>query len=119
MSARLFQRYTGSSGGDQVRVTGAGLGLVHEINQVSRFGLDFTAGFQQAAEGDTGDGDITRLGAAATYSYDITEVVSAEVGYRSPTARKTPDESTPPATRSSSRSPAPSKPAPEAGALHG
>ena len=38
----MFQNYTGTdTGGEEARVTGVGVGWLHNINEVSSFGLDF------------------------------------------------------------------------------
>jgi hypothetical protein len=81
VDARVFQQYVGGSGGDEVRVTGAGLGIEREINRVSRIGLDFAAAFRENQDDPT-DEDVTRLEAEAVYSRNLTEVVSADLGYR-------------------------------------
>jgi hypothetical protein len=77
---RVFNRYTGASGGEEVRVTGAAIGIVRDINNVSRVGLDFSYAFQENLD-DTTDPDVTRTDIQATYAYDLTETVAAEVSY--------------------------------------
>ncbi|MGH9270615.1 MAG: hypothetical protein ACRDZ2_05015, partial [Ilumatobacteraceae bacterium] len=80
LSGRVFQNYGGGNGGQEIRVTGAGIGLVHEINTVSQLAFDVTLARQE--ELDTDDPDTDRLNFTATYSRALTEVVSANVGYR-------------------------------------
>lgn len=82
LTARAFQRYGGSNrGGDEVRTTGIGFGLVHDINTVSD--LDFGVAFaRQENLDDPDEPDTDRIDASATYSRAITEVVSASLGYR-------------------------------------
>ena len=41
INGRIFQQYTGGRNGDEERVTGAGIGIVRDINNLSRVGLDF------------------------------------------------------------------------------
>jgi opacity protein-like surface antigen len=82
---RIFQNYTATkSGGNQARVTGASLGLVRDLNSISRLSVDFAVAHQQDVDTltDTAREDIDRLTATATYSYDLTEAVSADIGYR-------------------------------------
>jgi opacity protein-like surface antigen len=85
ISGRVFQNYTGTSGGgNEARVTGAGLSLVRDINSISSFGLDVSYATQIDVEdgpGDANDPDIERLALTATYSHELTETVSADVGY--------------------------------------
>ena len=85
IGGRVFQNYTGTSGGgDEARVTGAGLQVVRDINQVSSFGVDLSYAIQVDVEdgpGDAADPDIERMTLTATYSHDLTESVSADVGY--------------------------------------
>lgn len=84
VNARVFRRYSGSSEGSEVQVTGAGIGVERDINTVSTLGLDF-AFAQQTREDDedaaTDAADVSRLDASATYSYALTEVVDLDVGY--------------------------------------
>jgi hypothetical protein len=86
LRGRIFQNYTATnSGGNQARVTGASLGIVRDLNTVSRLGLDFAVAHQEDVDdvaGDPQEPDINRVNVTATYSYDITEVVSADIGYR-------------------------------------
>ena len=41
LRGRIYQRAIGDSTGNEVRVTGATIGLEREINSVSRLGFDF------------------------------------------------------------------------------
>ena len=84
VTGRVYQNYTGTrGGGDEARVTGVALGLVREINAVSSFGVDF--GYATQVDVDEGPGpvdpDINRTNITATYSYALTEVVAADIGY--------------------------------------
>ena len=81
LRGRIYQRATGDSTGNEVRVTGATIGLVREINTVSRLGLDFGWATQVNLEDDTDEPDITRTDFIASYAYDLTASVTAEVGY--------------------------------------
>ena len=80
LTGRVFQRYGGGDTGQEIRVTGAGIGIEHEINRVSQ--LEFDVNVARQEDLDTDDPDIDRLNFTATYSYALTEVVSANVGYR-------------------------------------
>lgn len=80
VAGRVFQRYTGGQGGDEVRVTGAGIGFDHELNNVSSIGLDASYATQQNQD-NPNDPDIDRTDFVASYTYDFTEAVSAEIGY--------------------------------------
>lgn len=90
---RVFQNKTGSSTGNEVRVTGAAFGLAHEINTVSALQIDLTAARQVDETAPFGE-DVTRFGFAAVYSYDLTEVVSASLGYRFRSFDQSPEEAT-------------------------
>ena len=98
VSARVFQNYTGtSSGGDEARVTGAGLTMVRDINEVSSFGLNLSYAIQVDVDDDN-DGDpepdIERMSLTATYSRDITSTVSADFGYTYRTRDQDPESAT-------------------------
>jgi hypothetical protein len=86
---QIYQRAVGSSAGNQVKVTGAKIGLEHEINTVSRIGLDLAYATQIDLD-ETDEPDITRTDLTASYEYDITAVVSAEVGYQYQTREEDP-----------------------------
>lgn len=79
VNGRIFQNYTGGRGGDEERVTGAGIGLVHELTLLSRIGLDFSYAHQEDL--DSNREDIDRADVTVSYAYDLTRTVSAEVGY--------------------------------------
>jgi hypothetical protein len=77
---RVFQRYGGGQGGDESRITGAAIGLNHDLNTVSRLAFD-AAYAVQVNEDDPDDPNIDRTDFTASYIYDVTETVSAELGY--------------------------------------
>ena len=79
-TGRVFQRYTGGQGGSEVRLTGAGIGLTHDINNVSRVDLDASYAVQ-VDEDDPDEPNIDRTDLTASYIYDVTQTVSAELGY--------------------------------------
>lgn len=81
LSARLTQDYAGDSGGDEVRVTTAGIGLTHTINTISSLGFNFAYGLQ-ANQDDPEEPDINRADFSAIYSRSLTEAVFANVGYK-------------------------------------
>ena len=87
---RVFQRATGDQSGEEVQVTGAAIGLQREINSVSRVGLDLGWATQVNLDDETDDPDITRTDLTASYAYDITAVVTAEVGYTYQTREEDP-----------------------------
>lgn len=81
ITGRVYNRFTGSSNtGDEARVTGAGIGFVHDINQVSSFGLDFAVAYQENLD-DPDAEDISRGFFTASYTHELTDTVSAEIGY--------------------------------------
>ena len=86
LSGRVFQNYTGTdSGGQEARVTGIGVGWLHNINAVSSFGLDFAWAMQVDVDDTLNTNpqpDIHRTNVTATYSHAITRAVSADIGYR-------------------------------------
>ncbi len=81
LNANAFQSYTGGSEGDEVRVTGAGIGLVRDLTLYSRFGVDFGVAYQEDAN-NANSGDTTRMDAGAFFSYDLTAALTADVGYQ-------------------------------------
>ena len=91
ISGRIYQLAVGSSTGGEVKVTGATIGLDREINAVSRIGLDFAWATQVDLEDDT-EPDATRTDFVASYAYDITATVTAEVGYNYQTRDEDPIE---------------------------
>ena len=86
LAGRLFQNYTGAdTGGQEARVTGVGIGWLHNINEVSSFGLDFAWAVQENVDDTLNNPtqpDIHRANVTATYSHSITNSVSADIGYR-------------------------------------
>jgi hypothetical protein len=80
VTGRIYQRAVGDSTGNEVRVTGATIGLEREINTASRIGLDFGWATQVSLEDDD-EPDITRTDFVVSYAYDLTAAVTAEVGY--------------------------------------
>jgi hypothetical protein len=80
LDARLSQDYTFSSGGDDSRITRAGLGFTHAIDSVSSVRFDASYGLQVDQDADRPD--ITRVDFSAVYSRDILDDVFANVGYR-------------------------------------
>ena len=80
VTGRVFQSFVGGRGGDEERVTGAGIGLTHDINTLSSVGLDFS----YATQVDLDNPDLPNIDRAdltVSYSYDFTEAVSGEIGY--------------------------------------
>ena len=63
------------------RVTGLSLDTQRYVARVSRIGLDFGWATQVNLEEDTDEPDITRTDFIASYAYDFTASVTAEVGY--------------------------------------
>jgi hypothetical protein len=80
VTGRIFQRYGGGQGGNDQRITGAGIGFLHELTQVSRVNLD--ASYAVQSNEDNPDApDIDRTDLTASYIHDLTQTVSAEIGY--------------------------------------
>ncbi len=92
INARVFRRYIGDSSGDEVRLTGGSIGIERELNQISRLGFDLSAANQ--VNEDVDEPDVRRFDASAVYSRDITEVVSADVGYSFRTRDEDPESAT-------------------------
>jgi hypothetical protein len=98
LTGRVFQNYTGTdTGGQEAKVTGIGVGWLHNINAVSSFGLDFAWALQVDVD-DTlnvpAEPDIHRTNVTATYSHAITNAVSGLVGYRFRQLDEEPDHAT-------------------------
>lgn len=93
--ARVYNRYTGaaSGGANEVRVTGAAFGVVHEINDISRVRLDLGYAHQENLDDDD-DPDIDRTNLTASYFHDLTERITAEVGYGYTRRQDDPDDAT-------------------------
>jgi hypothetical protein len=89
---RVFQRYGGGDTGEEVRVTGATIGLDREINELSALGFDLALAKQENL--DTDEPDVERLEFTAAYSYALTEVVTASLGYRFRARNEDPEEAT-------------------------
>ena len=79
VTGRIFQRYGGGQGGSDSRVTGAGIGLTHDLTQVSSLAFDASYATQVDEEGD--DPDIDRTNLTASYIHNLTASVSAQIGY--------------------------------------
>lgn len=78
---RIFNRYTGTSGGGtEAQVTGAAIGIEHDINTISTVALDLSYAHQKNLDNDN-IADIDRAGLTASYLYDLTSTVTAEIGY--------------------------------------
>ncbi|CAN5651216.1 hypothetical protein BH23PSE1_BH23PSE1_04060 [soil metagenome] len=81
VNARIFQSFVGATTGDEIRVTGAGIGLLRELDPVSRINFDIAASRRENQD-DPGDADVDRIDFTTTLSRDFTEALSADVGYR-------------------------------------
>ena len=81
LTARVAQNYTGDSGGDEVRITTAGLGLTHTINNLSSVGFNVAYGLQ-VNEDDPNVEDLNRADFSAIYSRSLTSLVYANLGYK-------------------------------------
>ena len=93
---RAFSRYTGAGTDvgtsiDELRVTGAGVGLTRELNSFSSVGLDFAYAHQTNLD-DPDDPDIDRTELTASYSRNLTELVTAELGYTYRTRVEDPED---------------------------
>ena len=76
---------------DELRVTGAGVGLTRELNSFSSVGLDFAYAHQTNLD-DPDDPDIDRTELTASYSRNLTELVTAELGYTYRTRVEDPED---------------------------
>ena len=79
IAGQVFQNYSNGAGGDDERITGAGIGFTQEINTVSSIGLNAAWAQQVDLEGQ--DEDIKRTTLTARYTHELTEAVTAQVGY--------------------------------------
>ena len=79
IAGQVFQNYSNGGGGDDERITGAGVGLTRDINTVSSIGLN--AAWAEQVDLDGSQDDIKRMTLTARYTREITEAVSAQVGY--------------------------------------
>lgn len=93
VNGRVFQNKTGAASGSEARVTGAGVGLTHEINEVSLIEFDASAAWQ-VDETAPFEADTTRYSFSAIYSYALTETVDARLGYTFRTFEQDPDDAT-------------------------
>lgn len=80
ITARFFQTFGGGAAGDEIRVTGAGIGLLQDLDAFSRISFDVAASRRVDVEGD--DEDVDRVDFTTTFGYDLTERISADIGYR-------------------------------------
>ena len=90
---RVFQRYGGGQGGSDSRVTGAGIGLTHELTTVSSLAFDASYA-TQVDEEDPDEPDIDRTDFTASYIHALTASVSAEIGYGFRHRVEDPDDAT-------------------------
>ena len=91
VTGRVFRSYAGGSGGDEIEVTGAAIGLLRELDQVSRVEFDLAAS-RRVNQDEPDDPDTDRLTFTTTYSYDFSEVLTGDVGYRYRRLNEDPDE---------------------------
>ena len=80
-------------GGSDSRVTGAGIGLTHEITTVSSLAFDSSVA-TQANEDNPDEPDIDRTELTAVYIHSLTETVSAHIGYRFRSRQQDPEDAT-------------------------
>lgn len=90
---RIFNRYAGAStgGSNELQITGAAIGILHDLNNVSRVGLDLSYAHQKNLD-DEDDPDIDRTNLTASYIHDLTETVTAEIGYGFSSRIEDPDD---------------------------
>jgi hypothetical protein len=81
VNARAFQTFSGGTGGDEIRVTGIGLGVRQDLDPFSRISFDI-AGSRRVNVDDPLDEDVDRVDFTTTFGYDFTERISADIGYR-------------------------------------
>lgn len=79
IAGQVFQNYSNGGGGDDERITGAGIGLTRDINTVSSVG--FNAAWAEQVDLEGNDDDIKRMTLTARYTREITEAVTAQIGY--------------------------------------
>lgn len=91
VTGRLFQSYAGGAEGDEIRVTGGAIGLLRDLDAVSRIEFDIAASRRENQD-DPDDPDSDRLEFTTTYGYDFTELLTANVGYRFRTLDEDPDD---------------------------
>ena len=80
LTGRAFNRYTGGQSGNEQQVSGIGFGVQHDLNESSRVGLDLSYAYQQNLD-EPQDPDIERTNVTASFGYDLTRVVTSEIGY--------------------------------------
>ena len=76
-----YRDYALDSEGDDTLFYGLGIGAEREINSLSRWGVDLT-GRNQIDTENPDVADLDRIEASARYTYDLTQDVSATLGYR-------------------------------------
>jgi hypothetical protein len=83
VTGRVFQNYGGNQQGSDSRLTGAGIGVVRNLNEISRVELDASYAVQVDVDDtdDEDEPDINRTDVTASFVYDVTRSVSAELGY--------------------------------------
>lgn len=91
LTGRVFQRFAGGDTGDEIRVTGVGIGLLQEIDRVSRLRFD-VAFSRRENQDDPADPDADRLDVTTAFSYDLTERITANLGYRFRSLDEGPDD---------------------------
>lgn len=79
--ARGYRAFALDSEGEESLDYGIGLGGEREINSLSRWGIDVIAANQIDSE-NADVADLDRIDATARYTYDLTQDVSATLGYR-------------------------------------
>jgi hypothetical protein len=79
--ASAYQNYNLDNDGDETLQRGFGLGIVREINSRSQLGFDLALA-TEINEDDGSAPDTNRFDATATYGVELTEAVSANLGYR-------------------------------------
>jgi hypothetical protein len=90
-NARVFQSYAGGTGGDEIRVLGAAIGLERELDAVTSVSFDLAAS-RRANQDDPDDPDVNRIDFTTAVEYDITERISADFGYRYRAVDEGPDD---------------------------
>lgn len=89
---QVFNRFTGTAqGSDEARITGVSLGVVRDINAISSLRVDLGYAHQENLDDDD-DPDIDRTNITARYIRELTETVTAEVGYGFRTRSEDPDD---------------------------
>ncbi|WP_424930060.1 hypothetical protein [Amaricoccus tamworthensis] len=82
LRGRVFNRYTGATtDGNEIRVSGISIGLEQDFNTVSGYGIDFAVTNRDDVD-DEDDPDTLTTSVTARYIHNLTETVTAELGYR-------------------------------------